>query len=205
MKTYKPYLLGICSPLAVKDFNYVQQKSLAEFDHADWMLIDSQRERVETEVKAWAILSLVRALDIAQGWGYRINPFRHSLQAATMAMEDGKSEEYVIAALIHDLGILCCAERHGVIAATVGSEFLPGSLLTMLKSHDKVIKIFEQKRGTSVDLDRLGISNSDLELTIEFVSKYDQTSIIEDKNTAPLEYFFPILVGLLKKCYEHED
>src|ERR1022692_1305483 len=36
--------------------------------------------------------------------GFPINRFDHSLQSATMAHRDGKSTEYVVCALLHDIG-----------------------------------------------------------------------------------------------------
>lgn len=49
--------------------------------------------------------------NIADGFpGYPIDRYQHSLQTATRALRAGECEEYVVAALLHDIGddLRCC-------------------------------------------------------------------------------------------------
>ena len=36
--------------------------------------------------------------------GYQVSRYEHSLQSASRAHRDGRDEEYVVAALLHDIG-----------------------------------------------------------------------------------------------------
>ena len=59
--------------------------------------------------------------------GYMIDRFEHSLQSATRAYRDGKSEEYVVMALLHDLGEL---DSHFKCNIHVFEESLGGRFVT---------------------------------------------------------------------------
>jgi len=44
--------------------------------------------------------------------GEMVNRYVHSLQTATRAHRDGRDEEFVVAALLHDLGDMLASENH---------------------------------------------------------------------------------------------
>lgn len=87
------------------------------------------------------ILGALRALDDGLG-GYRISRLQHSLQAATRAERDGADSDWVVAALVHDIGDVGTGEplaarrrRHPPIRARGGdvgcadARRLPAALL----------------------------------------------------------------------------
>ena len=51
--------------------------------------------------------------------GEMVNRYAHSLQTATRAYRDGREEEYVVAALLHDLGDMLASENHSEYAASI--------------------------------------------------------------------------------------
>ena len=51
--------------------------------------------------------------------GELVNRLVHSLQTATRAHRDGHDEEYVVAALLHDLGDLLSTMNHAEYAASI--------------------------------------------------------------------------------------
>ncbi|MGZ4482493.1 MAG: peptidase, partial [Gaiellales bacterium] len=80
----------------------VQFTSMAAGTKEDYDLLG----RYEHEYVAQLPSRLLVALDhLKQSFaGYQVSRYEHSLQAATRAHRDGRSEEYVVAALLHDLG-----------------------------------------------------------------------------------------------------
>ena len=64
------------------------------------------------------ILGALRALDDGLG-GYRVSRLQHSLQAATRAERDGADSDWVVAALVHDIGDALAPENHSQLAAAV--------------------------------------------------------------------------------------
>ena len=54
--------------------------------------------------------------------GFAVNRLEHSLQTATRAHRDGRDEEYVVCALLHDIGDTLGCYDH----ATIGAAILKG-------------------------------------------------------------------------------
>lgn len=71
------------------------------------------------------ILGALRALDDGLG-GYRISRLQHSLQAATRAERDGADSDWVVAALVHDIGGALAPENHSQLAAAVIRPYVRG-------------------------------------------------------------------------------
>ena len=67
------------------------------------------------------LFTMLRALK-GEHFGYRVDRYEHSLQSATRALRDGRSEEYVVAALLHDLGDELAPWTHGEMAAAIAHE-----------------------------------------------------------------------------------
>ena len=58
------------------------------------------------------LLQAVKNLD-GSNLGYQVTRYEHSLQSATRAHRNGESEEYVVAALLHDIGDDLSPLNHG--------------------------------------------------------------------------------------------
>jgi hypothetical protein len=67
------------------------------------------------------VLKLVEALADGQQ-AYPVSRLEHSLQSATRAFNDRRSVEYVVAALLHDIGDTYAPHAHGAFAAAVVSS-----------------------------------------------------------------------------------
>ncbi len=50
------------------------------------------------------VLNLLRSQEQVQSSGFQVNSYTHALQSATKAMQAGMDEEYVVCALLHDVG-----------------------------------------------------------------------------------------------------
>ena len=51
--------------------------------------------------------------------GFAIDRYRHCLQTATRAYRDGRDNEYVVCALLHDIGDTLASANHADLAATM--------------------------------------------------------------------------------------
>src|SRR4051795_11135009 len=51
--------------------------------------------------------------------GYQVTRLEHSLQAATRAQHDGADADWVVAALVHDIGDALAPENHSQLAAAM--------------------------------------------------------------------------------------
>ena len=68
----------------------------------DWQVIGGEFMQF-TKSLPDRVLAHLKLLDGDYG-GFPIDRYTHCLQAATRALRDGRDEEYVVCALLHDIG-----------------------------------------------------------------------------------------------------
>ena len=64
--------------------------------------------------------------------GFQIDRLTHSLQTATRAYRDGQDNEYVVCALIHDIGDNLAPANHADFAATILRPFVSDKNLSLI-------------------------------------------------------------------------
>ena len=67
--------------------------------------------------------------------GFQVDRLTHSLQTATRAYRDGRDEEYVVCALIHDIGDNLAPANHAEFAATILQPFVSEENYWIVKHH----------------------------------------------------------------------
>ena len=67
--------------------------------------------------------------------GFKIDRFQHCLQTATLAHRDGKDDEYVVCALLHDIGDTLGTFNHADVAAVLLEPFVSDANHWMVKHH----------------------------------------------------------------------
>ena len=83
----------------------------------DWQLIGGEFMQFATGLPE----RVIKHLQILEGdyGGFPIDRYTHSLQTATRALRDGRDEEYVVCALLHDIGDTLGSYNHADIAAAI--------------------------------------------------------------------------------------
>jgi predicted HD phosphohydrolase len=132
--------------------------------------------------------------------GFQIDRLQHSLQTATRAYQDGRDEEYVICALLHDIGDTLGTYDHGGLAAAILKPFVSEANQWMLQNHT----IFQgyyyfDHIGINKDLREKHQNHPHYEHTKEFVEKYDMPAFDPDYNSMALIEFEPMVQRVLKK------
>ena len=107
---------------------------------------------------------------------------------------DGRDEEYVLCALLHDIGDTLAPYNHPSIASGLLKPFVSEAHYWMVEHHG----IFQGyyfwhyvggDRNARDALPRLAL----LRPHREFCAKYDQTAFDPDYTSAPLEHFAPLI------------
>ncbi|MDX1800963.1 MAG: phosphohydrolase [Marinobacter sp.] len=132
--------------------------------------------------------------------GFRVDRLTHCLQTATRAYRDGKDEEYVVCALLHDIGDTLGTYNHADVAAVLLQPFVSEQNHWMVKHH----AIFQGYYFFHhLDMDRnLRDQFKDhpyYDYTLEFVSKYDSPAFDPEAETLPLSFFEPMVNRVLAK------
>lgn len=178
--------------------NEVSFRSFEESTQEDWDLITPGWAVEQGKVPEQA-LYMLRALDTAKG-KFPITRLEHSLQTATRAERDGRDEEYVLCALLHDIGDVVAPANHPMIAAAVLKPFVSEANYWMVENHD-VFQGYYFWHHLGMDRDaREAFRDSEyFDYTEEFCYKYDQRAFDPDYVSAPLEYFEPLVERLLTR------
>jgi predicted HD phosphohydrolase len=158
----------------------------------DWAIIEnaSAEHARELPSRLLAHLNLLRD-DFG---GFAVDRLEHSLQTATRAAEDGRDEEYVACALLHDIGDTLGPMNHDQIAAAIIQPFVSERNHWIVSHHGmfqgyyffEYCGLDKNMRETYKDHEYYG----DCE---EFCRKYDQNSFDPNFDSMPLVEFEPIV------------
>ena len=145
------------------------------------------------------ILAHLRLLDGDYG-GFAVDRLTHSLQTATLAHRDGRDEEYVVCALLHDIGDTLGSFNHSDIAAAILKPFVSEQNLFMVDKH----AIFQgyyffEYLGLDRNLRDQFRDHPFYGYTTEFCEKYDQSSFDPAYESLPLEAFEPMLRNVMAR------
>jgi predicted HD phosphohydrolase len=126
--------------------------------------------------------------------GFPVSRLEHSLQTATRAEQDGRDEEYVLCALIHDIGDTLAPYNHPAIAAALLKPFVSEANHWMVEQHG----IFQgyyfwHYLGADRNARDAFRDSPYYEYTEEFCAKYDQVAFDPDYTSAPLAHFEPLI------------
>jgi len=122
--------------------------------------------------------------------GYAVDRLTHSLQSATRARRDGQDEEYVVCALLHDIGDTLASANHSQLAATVLEPFVSEKNRWIVEHHG----IFQgyyffHHLGLDRNLRDRFREHEWFRDCAAFCEKYDQNCFDPEYDTLPLDAF----------------
>ena len=91
--------------------------------------MDKRRNQAD---RVLGLLRQLRGIDV----GTRCDLYQHSLQSAALALADGRDEEYVVCALLHDIGELLCPNAHGELPASLLRPYVSPKSWWVLAHHE---------------------------------------------------------------------
>ena len=123
-----------------------------------------------------------------------VDRLTHCLQTATRAEREGRSDLYVLAALVHDVGDTLAPRNHSALAAAMLQPYLPEELHWMVLHHGEFqFYYYGQYVGVDPDLREQYRGHACFDLTEEFCAEFDQNSFDPSYLTEPLEHFAPLV------------
>ncbi|MDJ0769868.1 MAG: HD domain-containing protein [Ilumatobacter sp.] len=166
--------------------------SFEESTQEEWASIAAQLPHTQA-LAAANIVEQLKLLERDFG-GFPVSRLEHSLQTATRAEEDGRDEEYVVCALLHDIGDTLSPYNHPSIAAGIVKPFVSEANHWMVEHHG----IFQgyyfwHHLGMDRDTRDRFAGSPYYDYTAEFCHKYDQTAFDPDYTSAPLSHFEPLI------------
>jgi len=166
--------------------------AMTEGTAEDWQAISAAAAPFN-RAHADRLLEALRALSHDCG-GFAVDRLEHSLQTATRAFRDGRDEEYVVCALMHDIGDLMGPSNHAEVGAVIMKPYVSEANHWMMDKHG----IFQgyyffHHLGLDRDLREQFRGHPHFEYCAGFCHLYDQSSFDPDYDSMPLEAFEPML------------
>ena len=181
----------------VKDTQRAKFTAMTEGTAEDWAIIAGEYIPFAAQ-GGKRILDHLKLLAGDSG-GFPVDRLTHSLQTATRAHRDGRDEEYVVCALLHDIGDMLGAYNHPDIAASILQPFVSEQNHWMVAKHG-IFQGYYFFHHLGMDRNmRDGLrDHPHFEYTAEFCEKYDQTAFDPNYESMPLEAFEPMVIKLFQ-------
>ncbi len=171
-------------------------KAMTEGTAEDWGIIANHMRPFMASLPK-RMIDHLRLLDGDYG-GYPVDRLEHCLQTATRAHRDGRDEEYVVCALLHDIGDTLGPTNHADVAATLLHPYVSEENHWIIKHHG----IFQGYYFFHyVGLDQNGRDaykdHPYYQACVDFCHLYDQNSFDKDYDSEKLEFFIPMVERVL--------
>ena len=174
------------------DHPRAQFSTMEASTQADWRIIGAEFVRFGQGL-AGRVLQHLSLLDGDYG-GFPVDRLTHSLQTATLAHDDGRDEEYVVCALLHDIGDTLGSYNHPEIGAAILRPFVSEENHWMVEKHG----IFQgyyffHHVGMDRNMREQFRGHAHFARTEEFCAKYDGPAFDPKGAVRPLSFFEPMV------------
>jgi predicted HD phosphohydrolase len=132
--------------------------------------------------------------------GFAVDRLEHCLQTATRAFQAGRDEEYVVCALLHDIGDTLGPRNHADVAGVIVEPFVSERHQWIVAKHG----IFQgyyffHHLGLDRDMREQYRGHPHFEATEEFCRLFDQSAFDPNFKSMPLEAFVPMVQRVFEK------
>lgn len=173
-----------------------QFKSFTESTQEDWAIIAGEQMKFMSELPS----RVLQHLQLLKGdcGGFPVDRFQHCLQTAELAAEAGEDDEYVVCALLHDIGDTLGAYNHADVSAAILQPFVSEANHWMVKHHG-IFQGYNFFHHLGMDRNmRDNYRDSEhFERTARFIAKYDNPAFDHSKPALSLELFEPLVRKVL--------
>src|SRR5210317_597739 len=162
----------------------------------DWQIIAGHMRPFMAALPG-RIIDHLKLLDGDYG-GYPVDRLEHCLQTASRAHRDGRDEEYVVCALLHDIGDTLGPTNHADVAATILEPYISEENHWIIKHHG-IFQGYYFFHYVGLDRDwRYAFREHPYyQACVDFCHKYDQNSFDPGYDSEPLEFFVPMVERVL--------
>ena len=153
--------------------------------------ISMTSDRIIEELKRQGTISLE---------GYQITRLEHGLQSGTRAFRDGADIDWIIAALLHDIGDEIAPLNHSELAAAVLKPFVSEKTRWIVEQHGLFqAYYYNHHYGKDRNLRDKFLGHEFFNDTINFCERWDQSSFDPNYDTVPLKEFVPMVQRIFNR------
>ncbi|MDA0222520.1 MAG: HD domain-containing protein [Rhodobacterales bacterium] len=122
--------------------------------------------------------------------GYKISRLQHALQSATRARRDGAESDWVVAALLHDIGDGLAPQNHDKFAAEIMRPFMREEITWVVEHHGIFQMVYYAHHlGWDRELRQKYADSPYYQACVDFCERWDQSSFDPDYPMDPLDSF----------------
>jgi predicted HD phosphohydrolase len=122
--------------------------------------------------------------------GYKITRLGHSVQSATRAWRDGADIDWVVGALLHDIGDIYAPYNHDEYAATILKPFVREQVSWCVQAHgDFQLVYYATHVGADPNKRERWRGSPYFDDCAAFCERWDQASFDPDYASEPLDFF----------------
>src|SRR4051812_45085177 len=126
--------------------------------------------------------------------GYQVSRYEHSLQTATRALRDGRDQEYVVMALVHDIGDDLAPYSHSELVGSVLRPYVRPEVVWIAKHHGAFqLHYYGHYVGADRNARERFRDSPWFGACAEFCEKYDQESFDPQYTSLPMSTFRPLV------------
>jgi len=166
----------------------VKFTAMKDGDKEDYDFL-TRHEVAYTQGTAARLLDAMVRLDEGLS-GYQITRLGHSLQSATRAERDGADTDWIVGALLHDIGDIYAPYNHDEYAASILRPFVREQVTWVVEKHGDFQLVYY---GTHVGADPhkrdAYRDNPYFDDCATFCERWDQSSFDPAYDTLPLSHF----------------
>ena len=126
--------------------------------------------------------------------GYKIDRLQHSLQTATRAEDEGASIDWIVAALVHDIGDELALLSHSEFAAALLKSFVSEEIVWVIEKHG-LFQAYYYAHHVGGDRHARDKHKDHpfYDQCVHFCEAWDQASFDPNYPTRSLDYFEPMV------------
>lgn len=142
---------------------------------------------------AGRLLKALVSLDASLS-GYQVTRLEHSTQSATRAWRDGADTDWVVSALLHDIGDIFAPYNHDEYAATILKPFVREQCTWVVEKHgDFQMLYYGHHVGGNQHKRDAYAGHPYFDDCAAFCERWDQASFDPAYDSLPLSFFAPMV------------
>jgi predicted HD phosphohydrolase len=173
-------------------------RRMADGTAADYQLLEELEHEFHKQLPG-RIMKELRDLENSYS-GYQVTRLEHSLISATMAERDKADADWIVAALIHDIGDALSPCNHSQLAASIGAPYLREECTWAMKTHG-VFQMVYYAHFTGGDPNARDMYKDHpyYQTGVDFCERWDQSAFDPDYDFKPLEHFEPLVEDVFSR------
>ena len=171
----------------------------------DYALLE-RLEKPYLALTADRVLDELRRQGEATLEGYRITRKDHALQSATRALRDGADLDWIVGALLHDIGDGLAPQNHDRFSAEVIRPFVRWDVAWVVEHHGIFQMIYYAHHyGWDENARDRFAGHACFDSCAAFCERWDQASFDPEYDALPMAHFEPMLREVFaRKAYDPE-